>query len=74
MKKKGRLVWVRYRRRRGNARYGWRLMRWFPAAALALGVAACAGSEFDRDAGACVVLARDGASCTVTIPKKEASP
>lgn len=40
-----------------------------------LAVAACNGtSQLDRDFGACAVLAKDGASCTVTIPKKEPAP
>lgn len=50
---------------------------WFGGALATIALATlagCAGGEFDRDAGACVVLARDGASCTVTIPKKEIAP
>lgn len=31
-------------------------------------------AQLDRDFGACAVLAKEGASCTVTIPRKEATP
>lgn len=47
------------------------------ALALTLAVAGCNWSgQIDRDFGACVVLAKDGGRCTVTIPqaKKEATP
>jgi len=46
-------------------------------AALALALAGCNWtSQLDRDAGACIVLPKDGgASCTVTVmPRKEPTP
>ena len=51
------------------------MKRYLSFAALALALAGCNWtSQLDRDFGACAVLAKDGGSCTVTIPKKEAAP
>ena len=44
-------------------------------AALALALGGCNwSSQLDRDFGGYAVLAKDGASCTVTIPRKEPAP
>lgn len=48
------------------------MIRFLSLGALALAVAACSGSEFDRDAGACVILSKQGGECTVTIPAPKA--
>lgn len=43
-------------------------------AALALALGACEGSQFDRDAGGCVILSKQGGECTVTIPAPKVAP
>lgn len=51
-----------------------KLFRTIAALGVALALAACSGSQFDRDAGACLILSKQGGACTVTLPAPPAEP